>query len=280
MKKLKRFCVKQYKIVKYTIWLILAIQMIPATAAEAFFLPFIIQAILPNAKSNSSSLHPIQKTILDFHGNFNKLGRTIFTPVKLTPSLKPINNQMVNPVPPKFKIKRDIACLYGYSHDKRLCDNTADITQFFLNPLAAIIKAAKGPRYEDTEPYEREENRQREKFIIKLQEEIDHLYHLKYPTLPASYLEAYSTPSPIEVTTKFPVWDPATQWYKTYLKRKEAKLLEIVKPLRAEHRTYVAQLKKTNTKIEDEVLQVRSKRSTSSLVKILSEIMKTFMGVF
>ena len=35
-----------------------------------------------------------------------------------------------------------------------------------------------------------------------------------------------------------------------------------------------------NTKIEDEVLQTRSKRSTSSLVKFLSEIMKTFMGVF
>ena len=65
-------------------------------------------------------------------------------------------------------------------------------TQIFLNPLAAIISAAKGPRYEDTEPYEREENRQREKFIIKLQEEIDHLYHLKYPTLPTSYLEAHS----------------------------------------------------------------------------------------
>ena len=28
MKKFKKFCVKQYKIVKYTIWLILAIQMI------------------------------------------------------------------------------------------------------------------------------------------------------------------------------------------------------------------------------------------------------------
>ena len=98
-----------------------------------------------------------------------------------------------------------------------MCDNTADITQIFLNPLAAIISAAKGPRYEDTEPYEREENRQREKFIIKLQEEIDHLYHLKYPTLPTSYLEAYSTPSPIEITTKYPVHNPDKQWYKTYL---------------------------------------------------------------
>ena len=55
---MKRFCVKQYKIVKYTIWLILAIQMIPATTAEAFFLPLIIQAILPKANSNSSKHTP------------------------------------------------------------------------------------------------------------------------------------------------------------------------------------------------------------------------------
>ena len=129
--------------------------MIPATTAEAFFLPLIIRAILPKSNTNSSSLHPIQRTILDFHSNFHNLGKTIFTPLKQTPILTPISNSMENTVPPKLKVKRDIACLYGYSHDKRLCDNTADITQIFLNPLAAIISAAKGPRYEDTEPYER-----------------------------------------------------------------------------------------------------------------------------
>ena len=117
--------------------------------------------------------------------------------------------------------------------------------------------------------------------IIKLQDEIDHLYNLKYPALPTSYLEAYSTQSPIEVTTKFPVHDPATQWYKTYLIRKEAKLLQIVKPLRSEPRAYVAQLKEDNSKIEQEVLQAkRSKRSTASLMDFLSEIMKTLMRVF
>ena len=169
----------------------------------------------------------------------------------------------------------------GYSHDKRLCDNIADITQFFLNPLAAIIKAAKGPRYEDTEPYERAENRQRERFINDLQDEIDHLYRLKYPLLPTSYLEVYSTPSPIETTTKYPSWDPDTQWYKAYLKRKVAKLLQIVKPLRSEHRAYVAQLNKTNSKIKEEVFQAKTKRrSTASFVNFLSEIMRTFMGVF
>ena len=257
--------------------------MIPATAAEAFFLPLLIQAILPKHSPNSTSLHPIQRTFLDFHSNFGKFGKAIFTPLKLTPLLNPTSNTETStvPTPTIFKVKLDIACLYGYSHDKRLCDNTADITQFFLNPLAAIIKTAKGPRYEDTEPYEREENRQREKFIIKLQEEIDHLYNLKYPALPTSYLEAYSTQSPIEVTTKFPVHNPDNQWYKTYLQRKEAKLLQIVKPLQSERRAYVAQLNKDNSKIEKEVLQARrKKRSTANLMNVVSEILKTLIGVW
>ena len=72
--------------------------------------------------------------------------------------------------------------------------------------------------------------------------------------------------------------NPDTQWYKTYLKRKEAKLLEIVKPMRSERRAYVEKLNKTNSKIEEEVLQQRRKRSTASLMNILSEIMKTFYG--
>ena len=178
-KQLKQYITKQYKLIKYTIWLILATQMITATKAEAFFLPFIIQAILPKPNSvNSSSLHPIQQKILDFHSNFNRIGQTIFTPLKLTPILKSSSNSEASPVPLKFRVKRDIACLHGYSHDKRLCDNTADITQFYLNSMAAIIKAAKGRRHEDTEPYDRAENRQREQFIIELQNEMDHLYSI------------------------------------------------------------------------------------------------------
>ena len=44
-------------------------------SAQAFFLPFFIQAILPKTKfTNSSFITPIQKAILDFHSNFNKIG--------------------------------------------------------------------------------------------------------------------------------------------------------------------------------------------------------------
>ena len=63
--------------------------------------------------------------------------------------------------------------------------------------------------------------------------------------------------------------------------KEEAKLLQIVKPLRSEHRAYVAQLNKDNSKIETEVLQAgRKKRSTANLMNVVSEILKTLMGVW
>ena len=72
-------------------------------SAEAFFLPFIIKAILPITNSiNSSFINPIQKTILDFHSNFNKIGNTVFTTLKLTPVLKSENKLMAIPVPSKI----------------------------------------------------------------------------------------------------------------------------------------------------------------------------------
>ena len=84
-----------------------------------------------------------------------------------------------------------------------------------------------------------------------------------------------------DCSTKFTVHNPDTQWYKTYLQRKEAKLLQIVKPLRSERRAYAAQLNKDNAKIEKEVLQVeRKKRSTANLMNVFSEILKTLMGVW
>ena len=67
----------------------------------------------------------------------------------------------------------------------------------------------------------------------------------------------------------------------TLPEKKVTKLLQVVQPLRSIQRAYVAQLNKTNSKIEEEVLQARRKRrSTESFVNFISEIMKTFMGVF
>ena len=95
----------------------------------------------------------------------------------------------------------NLACLSGYSQDPRKCDGTGDIINFFLNPVAAIIKAAKWHRVEDTEPYQRAADRKQELFILELEEDIKWLTNFKKTKIPASYNEAFSTPKPIETVT-------------------------------------------------------------------------------
>jgi hypothetical protein len=48
------------------------------------------------------------------------------------------------------RLKRDIACLYGYSSKPKDCNVVGDIAEFFFNPIVAVIKASKGPKYEDS----------------------------------------------------------------------------------------------------------------------------------
>ena len=104
-----------------------------------------------------------------------------------------------------------MSCLFGYSHDPRKCDGTDDNINFFLNPVHAIIKAAKGHRVEDTEPHQRTEERKKELFIKELEEEIKYFTSLEFPAIPASFQEAHSTPKPIESVTKLRSWDPETE---------------------------------------------------------------------
>ena len=69
--------------------------------------------------------------------------------------------------------------MYGYSLDPRKCDGTGDIINFFLIPVAAIIKVAKGHRVEDTEPFQRAEVRKKELFISELEENSECLTNFK-----------------------------------------------------------------------------------------------------
>ena len=80
--------------------------------------------------------------------------------------------------------------------------------------------------------------------------------------------------------TKYRSFDPKTEWYTNYLKRKVTRLLQVITPLRLENRAYVAQLNKNKSKIEEEVYQARNRRSTASFVDFLKEVIKTLMGVF
>ena len=118
----------------------------------------------------------------------------------------------------------------------------------------------------------------RNSFFSELEDDIERLTNFKYPAIPASFQEAYSTTKPIETVTKFRSWDPETEWYRNYLKRKVTRLLEVLKPLYKEHRD--AQLNQTQMNIKAEVYQARSKRSNAKLIDFLKKILNTFMGVF
>jgi hypothetical protein len=50
------------------------------------------------------------------------------------------------------RLKRDIACLYGYSLKPKECNIVGDIAEFFFNPIVAI-KASKRPKYEDSKEF-------------------------------------------------------------------------------------------------------------------------------
>ena len=87
---------------------------------------------------------------------------------------------------PHKVLKRDIACLYGYSSTPEKCDGVRDIAQFFFNPLGAIIEAAKGTKWEDTKDYqaEKEARLEMEKEVDYLQTRINVLYDKLNPTFP------------------------------------------------------------------------------------------------
>jgi hypothetical protein len=48
------------------------------------------------------------------------------------------------------RLKRDIACLYGYSSKPKECNVIGDVAEFFLNPIGAVVKIAKGPKYAES----------------------------------------------------------------------------------------------------------------------------------
>jgi hypothetical protein len=57
------------------------------------------------------------------------------------------------------RLKRDIPCLYGYSSKPKECDVVGDIAEFSFNPIVAVIKASKGPKYQDNKKIPNEKGR-------------------------------------------------------------------------------------------------------------------------
>ena len=77
--------------------------------------------------------------------------------LKLNETMKMVNNLQMNLAhnsshnrnfqdDPHRILKRDIACLYGYSSTPKDCDPVKEVGMFFWNPLGAILKAIKGTK--------------------------------------------------------------------------------------------------------------------------------------
>ena len=123
-------------------------------------------------------------------------------------------------------LKRDIACLYGYSSRRQDCDEVKDMAQFFLNPLAAIIAVAKGTKWEDTKEYQAEKNAALEKEVNNVQTRINTLYNKLNPTFPETFDIAYYPDALTTTTSTYRPW--AYEWREKYLKQK---LNKFIKPL-------------------------------------------------
>jgi hypothetical protein len=101
------------------------------------------------------------------------------------------------------RLKRDIACLYGYNSRPKECDVIGDIAAFFLNPIGAIAKAAKGPNA-DSVDHQDIVDAALQVQISWYEREIAKIYNRLYTIpkdLPQSYLYGLSTVRPLPTTT-------------------------------------------------------------------------------
>ena len=262
-------------------------QPIKRSAKPFFPVHLILQAILQNQpqtleavkqlqriSSPSLAIKEILKPITDITSATSRATKQILQNTIIKPANAPIQNST--------RVKRDRACLYGYSHNPKACDSTGTIINWFLNPVAAIVHAFRKPHDEDTEPYQRALNRSKEKFIIELQKEVRQLQAEKYPVIPVSYNEAYSTPSPTEAPTTFSSWNPKHLLYKDYLQRKQDKFIEIRRELLTERHRYLTKILQ-GKQAEEEGIWEKSRKRRQALPmwqRIMKDVIGTFMGNF
>jgi len=129
------------------------------------------------------------------------------------------------------RLKRDIACLYGYSSKPKECNVIGDVAEFFLNPIAAIIKASKGPKYADSKQAQDIKDAALQVQISWYEREIEKIHRRLYTIpkdLPQSYLDGLSTIRPPPTTTTHPTHNPRTHWKNSYLQIKLAKFRKTI----------------------------------------------------
>jgi hypothetical protein len=140
--------------------------------------------------------------------------------------------------------KQDIACLYGYSSKPKECNVIGDIEEFFLNPIGAVVKLAKRPKYANstTKPDIVDAALQAE--ISWYEREIATIYNRLYTILkdlPQFYLDSLFTIRPPPTTTNFLPHNKNTHWKNSNLRI----ILENIK-------NFLLKLKKKMTNMQEE----------------------------
>jgi hypothetical protein len=103
------------------------------------------------------------------------------------------------------RLKRDIACLYGYSSKPKECHVIGDVAEYFVNSIAAIVKAAKRPKYADSKQQQNLKDAALQVQISWHEREVEKIHNRLYTIpkdLPQSYLKGLSTVKPPPTTTQ------------------------------------------------------------------------------
>ena len=177
----------------------------------------------------------------------------------------------------KKRIKRgDQACIWGYSTHPERCDLTHDVAQMILDPIAAIVEAIRGPKYEDTEQYQQEKIKDAKETIAEWQQEIDDILFPQKPNFPEEYWEMYKEPPKPETTTFRPFIQGGNETELKYYRKKVWKLAGILGELERD-RIRAEQL--YNGTLPDFYIHNREKRFIQALT-LVTDIVGTFLGAF
>jgi hypothetical protein len=113
------------------------------------------------------------------------------------------------------RLKRNIAFVYGYSSKPKEWNFIGDLAKLFVNPIAAIVKAAKGPKYAKSKQQQDTKDAALQVQISWYERKVAEIHNRLYTIpkdLPHAYLDELSTVRPPPTTTTYPPHNEQTHW--------------------------------------------------------------------
>jgi hypothetical protein len=135
----------------------------------------------------------------------SKIMNQVVNLVQILPHNETLENRQDKDIIHK-RLKRDIVRLYGYtSKPKGMQYDRRHVAEFFLNPIGAVVKLVKGPKYADSKTKLDIVDAALQVQISWYKREIAKIHNRLYTIpkdLPQSYLEGLSTVTPPPTTTE------------------------------------------------------------------------------